>query len=214
VFEESAILLSFNSLILFGGTSMGFPENQYPQHAGSHGQPIQQTVVVHQQPSNGIGVAGFICSLIGLVFCGVPGIIGLILSLIGLAKEPRGFAIAGVVISLANVAILVFMFMAGFTMLFACLGLASAINQFEIAQDWNLKDGTTVQGVYQTSDDQEVTIRKSDGSNVTINLDGLTAESRSKAEAFRKAKEDFAKLMDEAEKNTRENSGREPPPNR
>lgn len=47
-------------------------------------------------PSNGLGVAGFVVSLSGLIVClGLTSPVGLILSLIALAKEPRGFAIAG-----------------------------------------------------------------------------------------------------------------------
>jgi hypothetical protein len=54
--------------------------------------------------SNGLGVAGFICSLVGVIGCWgffpvyllTP--IGFILSLIAVFKPPRGFAIAGLVI--------------------------------------------------------------------------------------------------------------------
>jgi len=49
------------------------------------------------QPTNGMGVAGFIISLCGLA-CAIGFPIGLILSLIGLRREPKGFAIAGTII--------------------------------------------------------------------------------------------------------------------
>jgi hypothetical protein len=46
-----------------------------------------------------MGTAGFVVSLVGIVFtCGVICPIGLILSLIGIGKEPKGLAIAGTVI--------------------------------------------------------------------------------------------------------------------
>jgi hypothetical protein len=48
--------------------------------------------------TNGLGIAGFVVSLVGFVTCGVISPIALILSLIALKKEPRGFAIAGTVI--------------------------------------------------------------------------------------------------------------------
>lgn len=48
--------------------------------------------------SNALGLAGFICSLVGLCSGGVLSPVGLILSLVALKDEPRGFAIAGVVI--------------------------------------------------------------------------------------------------------------------
>ena len=52
-----------------------------------------------ERQSNGIGLAGFIVSIVGLVLtCGVLCPIGLILSLVGLRKQPKGFAIAGTVI--------------------------------------------------------------------------------------------------------------------
>ena len=48
--------------------------------------------------TNGLGLAGFIVSLVGLCSGGLLSPIGLILSLIALGRCPRGFAIAGVVI--------------------------------------------------------------------------------------------------------------------
>lgn len=50
-------------------------------------------------PTNGLGIAGFIVSLTGMVVClGLISPVGLLLSLIALFKEPRGFAIAGCII--------------------------------------------------------------------------------------------------------------------
>lgn len=86
---------------------MGFPENQHPQQQAHGGQQMGQTVVVQQQPSNGLGMAGFICSLVGLFTCGVLFPIGLILSLIGVFFQPRGFAIAGLCISLGSIVLVV-----------------------------------------------------------------------------------------------------------
>jgi hypothetical protein len=47
--------------------------------------------------TNGLGIAGFIVSLVGVFTC-VLSPVGLILSLVGLRKHPRGFAIAGSII--------------------------------------------------------------------------------------------------------------------
>ncbi len=48
---------------------------------------------------NGLGIAGFVCSLIGLLCSmGLLSPIGLILSIIALNRPPRGLAIAGVVL--------------------------------------------------------------------------------------------------------------------
>ena len=49
--------------------------------------------------TNGLAIAGFVCSLLGIFgSCGLLSPIGLILSLVAIGREPRGFAIAGVVI--------------------------------------------------------------------------------------------------------------------
>ena len=66
-----------------------------------------QTIIVQQanNKTNGLGTAGFILSLSGLVFCWIPvldgilWVLGLIFSFCGVSKEPRGLAIAGLVIS-------------------------------------------------------------------------------------------------------------------
>jgi len=50
------------------------------------------------RPTNGIGTAGFVVSLVGIVLCGLISPIGLVLSIIGLGREPKGLAIAGTVI--------------------------------------------------------------------------------------------------------------------
>jgi hypothetical protein len=79
----------------------------YPQ--GGH-QPV-----VPAQPQNGLGVAGFVCGLIGLIFSFVPiigiiawplVIIGVVLSGVGLSyasngrANNKGMAVAGLVVSL------------------------------------------------------------------------------------------------------------------
>ena len=45
-----------------------------------------------------MGLAGFIVSIASLFLCGIPAIIGIILSIIGLGKNPKGFAVAGLLI--------------------------------------------------------------------------------------------------------------------
>ena len=88
----------------------------------------QQTVII-QPKSNGVGVTGFIIALIALflgwipVFGWILWLLGLILSFAGIFKKPRGFAIAGLIISLIGIILLIFIF-AGLTILG---GTASAI---------------------------------------------------------------------------------------
>jgi hypothetical protein len=77
---------------------------------------LKQTIIINQAPaatSNGLGVAGFVCALVGLIFSWVPVFgwivwaLGLILSACGLIKQPRGLAIAGLVISLIGLIVLI-----------------------------------------------------------------------------------------------------------
>ena len=61
---------------------------------------------------NGIGTAGFILALIGLIFCWVPVLdyilwfLGLLFSFIGVFKKPRGLSIAGLIISCIGIIII------------------------------------------------------------------------------------------------------------
>ncbi|HWE39162.1 MAG TPA: DUF4190 domain-containing protein [Isosphaeraceae bacterium] len=65
--------------------------------------PYQQRIIIQHVggESNGLGTAGFVISLVGLLLtCGLLSPIGLILSIAGLFKPPRGLAIAGFIIGL------------------------------------------------------------------------------------------------------------------
>jgi hypothetical protein len=59
-------------------------------------QPVQ--VFIQAQRSNGLGVAGFVVSLISFFCCGLTAPIGLIFSLIAILSPPRGMAFAGAVL--------------------------------------------------------------------------------------------------------------------
>lgn len=84
-------------------------ENQVPYTQPQ--QPFQQTVIVQQteKQTNGIGTAGFILAIVTLflgwipVFGWILWALGLILSAIGMTKNPKGLAIAGLVISLIGI---------------------------------------------------------------------------------------------------------------
>ena len=102
----------------FNGNKIFMAKNQYnqpPQYG--YNQPqyrnYQQPQVVYvQQPrrSNGLGVAGFVLALLGLIFSwtvivgGILWLLGLIFSFIGVFRRPKGLAIAGLVISVVTVA--------------------------------------------------------------------------------------------------------------
>jgi hypothetical protein len=81
-----------------------YPAAQQPMYA----QP-QQVFVQTSAPGNGLGVAGFVTGLLGLIFCWVPGlgivlaVLGVIMGGVGIATgkrkgAPIGLAIAGLVL--------------------------------------------------------------------------------------------------------------------
>lgn len=90
--------------------------SQAPQ--GQNSGENKQTIII-QQPaskSNGIGTAGFVLALAALVLVWAPflnsilWLLGLILSGVGVTKQPRGLAIAGLCISLIGLVILLTIF--------------------------------------------------------------------------------------------------------
>lgn len=86
--------------------------NQQPY--GAPQQPYyQQTQVVITPKTNGLGTAGFVLSLLAWIFCWIPvlniilWILGLVFSIIGLFKAPRGLAIAGFVLSTLSIILVI-----------------------------------------------------------------------------------------------------------
>jgi len=112
----------------------GVAPSQPPQYPAPYQQPYQQayqqpyqqpyqqsppgygypgTVVVQQAPSNGLGTAGFVTGLLGLIFCWVfvfgliLGLLGIILGGAGISSGRKkgagtGLAIAGLVLGLIS----------------------------------------------------------------------------------------------------------------
>ena len=80
---------------------------------GYCGQPWQPYAPGQQRPSNGIGTAGFVLAIVSVFIGWVPllgwliWILGAVFSFIGLFRQPRGLAIAGVIISLVLIPMLV-----------------------------------------------------------------------------------------------------------
>lgn len=85
------------------------PQEQPTQPQGGQNIYIQQP----RPKGNGIGTAGFVLALIGLLLCWIPilnwilWLLGVIFSFIGVFKAPRGLSIAGLVISFIGVIIIV-----------------------------------------------------------------------------------------------------------
>ena len=84
--------------------------SRQPQHAN------QTTVIVNEQKSNGIGTAGFVFALLGIILSWVPLVdvviwfLGLLLSFIGLFKAPRSLAITGFILSILGIIIIIAIF--------------------------------------------------------------------------------------------------------
>lgn len=100
-------------------------EPPHPLHAKGHAVS-QQRVVTVSEASNTLGLTGFILSIVGFMSCGLLSPIGLLLSFIGLFKQPRAFAIAGFVIGLiGSLWLLIALAFGLFAILLAALGLAA-----------------------------------------------------------------------------------------
>ena len=67
----------------------------------------------NRNKGNGMGTAGFVLSLVSVVFCWLPILawitwfLGFLFSFIGVFKKPRGLAIAGLVLSVIGIIILI-----------------------------------------------------------------------------------------------------------
>ncbi|HIZ88183.1 MAG TPA: hypothetical protein IAC03_08540 [Candidatus Coprenecus pullistercoris] len=81
------------------------------ENANVNEQQPQPVVVVKKK--NGMGIAGFVLALVGLVFCWVPVLnwilwaLGLIFSIVGMFKKPKGLAIAGLIISCIGLIVII-----------------------------------------------------------------------------------------------------------
>ncbi|MEM7627150.1 MAG: DUF4190 domain-containing protein [Planctomycetota bacterium] len=93
-----------------------YPDSPLPPSMPYDGEPTPQ--------KNGWGLAGFIVSIVSLVACGVPSIVGLILSIVGLTRKdrPKGLAIAGTIISVLGIVLAI-------GVVLAVLGLKDAFVQ-------------------------------------------------------------------------------------
>jgi hypothetical protein len=87
--------------------------SEVQNNAGQTSPNQNQTIVINQSESgNGVGTAGFILALITIFLGWVPVLgwilwaLGLIFSFAGVFKNPKGMAIAGLVISLIGLIII------------------------------------------------------------------------------------------------------------
>ena len=89
----------------------------------------EQITAPQAQEKNGMGITGFVLAMVALFSSWVPfarwivWLLGLIFSLIGLGKQPKGFAIAGLIISLIGLALIVMIIVLGVAVLGVLGGL-------------------------------------------------------------------------------------------
>lgn len=81
---------------------------------------------------NGLGLAGFIVSLVGIIFCGgFISPVGMIMSAVAMRRQPKGFAIAGFVIGLIGslwlIGVVIAIAFAGLAVILAFVGAAVAV---------------------------------------------------------------------------------------
>lgn len=129
-------------------------------------QPSSVVVVQQRVPSNGLGIAGFILSLLGLLgTCGLLSPLGLLLSFIALFKRPRGFAIAGLIIGLlGSIWAIILFFVIGLGAVLAMLGIGVAVQHVQAMHEINVLGDT-------------VTAKVAAGEPVPSDLTGLTSAS-------------------------------------
>lgn len=83
----------------------GYTNTQQPNNNQQNYQGYAQPIYVNVPEKNNLGLAGFIMSIIAILLCWIPilgqilWLLGVVFSAIGIFKKPRGFAIAGLVIS-------------------------------------------------------------------------------------------------------------------
>lgn len=91
----------------------GYTNTQQPNNSQQNHQGYAQPIYVNVPEKNNLGLAGFIMSIIAIVLCWIPilgqilWLLGVVFSAIGIFKKPKGFAIAGLVISFIGLIIIV-----------------------------------------------------------------------------------------------------------
>ncbi|MDG1875343.1 MAG: DUF4190 domain-containing protein [Mariniblastus sp.] len=151
----------------------------------SFNYPMQMSPLP-EKDENPVGLTGFIISVIGLFLCGIPSIIGLLISAIGLRKAPRGFAIAGLLISfLGLVELLALGFLAYSTYRLADDGVRTfknlAVNQLleieanSIGREWEKLERVPTQ---QEGDDLIAGKRDINGNSIAYETDGSSFSLR------------------------------------
>lgn len=81
---------------------------------------------MNEQSGDGMAIAGFVLSLVGIISCGFLSPIGLILSWISLSRKSSGLATAGLVLGiLGSLWVIVALVFGLFAVILGALGLAA-----------------------------------------------------------------------------------------
>ena len=151
-----------------------------PEFPVEEGQGKQQNVM---------GLTGFIVSLVGLILtCGILCPVGLILSLIGIFRQPRGFAVAGTVIGAGGSLVAVFFglglaiaILFGTNMIKSIQVMTEAAEEVEAYQEekGSLPDDVTGQGLMKNEQDAwgtEIRYRRVSEDKFEIRSAGMDGE--------------------------------------
>lgn len=82
-----------------------------PEYQPQGYQPYGFQPVAQQSKTSGMAIASLVCSLSGILLCGIPAVLGVIFGFIGLsqtkdgARNGRGMAVAGLIVGIAVVAL-------------------------------------------------------------------------------------------------------------
>jgi len=97
--------------------------------------PTHPVLVLGAPGSNGMGIAGFVVSLVGLLACGgILWPVSLGLCIAGMKREPKGLAIAGLVISCVSAMLFFVMFLPLFILPFI-VGAAAGVSTSSVLQN-------------------------------------------------------------------------------
>lgn len=130
--------------------------------------------------SNGLGIAGFVCALLGLVLCWVPvlswilWIVGVVFSLIGLTKRPKGLAIAGTVISFIDVILIIVLVVGGCTAMSIGGCAANTASQFASSSSSSSSSGSSSSSSGPSGSSSQA--RPSDADVVTLTVYAANGE--------------------------------------
>lgn len=94
-------------------SSQTFPNQTIVINQQQVGRPRGSPLIALPENRNNAGTAGFVLSLLALIFSWTPFVnlvlwlLGLIFSLVGLSKKPKGLAVAGLIISLISILVII-----------------------------------------------------------------------------------------------------------